>query len=303
VSLGEDQAVDNEKFRRGLASVTQGMCESIDWANGLALVNVGGGTLPLPMVGEAPFEGHKVWVGFFGEQPVCLGRVARPVRGAASGTASGGRVVVIGDDGETYSDLGYLGTAPTNGQRVAIDWSGGGLVLGVPSAEATVIDPDVPAGSVPTVRTYEFRPTGSKNWYLDSGYTNGSSGNEVWCSDDNQGVYVYGNAIPDSIPDDAEFVAGSLKIYLVEYLNRFPSSLAQLGRHNLATLSGDPNPTDTTSIPDCRGGKWVTLPDRWEDNFRAGSARGVAFLSGGQHRYRAAGVENSGVIVGKWKVS
>lgn len=302
MTLGEDQAKTNADLAAGMSSLTQGLCTAIDWTKGLVTVNIAGGSVPMPMVGPAPFVGFKVWVGYLGTQPICLGIVARAAAGVVVGTPSGGIAQVTGDDGQTYQ-LGYIGTAPAAGNRVALDWGAGGRILGVPSFEVVASSGSTPAALPPQAKQFEFRPTDSKNWYGGSGYTNGIAGSEVWCSQNNKGVYVYGTAIGDSVPDSATFVPGSLRVFLAEFYNQFPSSLAQLGQTALTSLSGDPAPANLVSIPDCRGGAWVTLPDSWEAAFRTGTMAGLAFNNGpGYHKYRPAGVENSGVIVGTWKV-
>lgn len=301
--LGDQAARDAEQLARVATAFTQGVCEAIDWTNGLARVNVNGTTVPMPMVGHPPAVGFKVWVATIAEQPVALGIVARAARGTVTVAAAGGYVGVLGDDGVTYS-LPYLDAAPALSSRVVISWTDGGTVLGVSSAEPIGVVPVLPPSGAATIKSFRFVPKASRNWYNGAGYTNGSSGSEVWCSSSNEGVLVYGSTIPNSIPDDAEYVPGSLRIYLVETSNQYPSSLARLGMHNLSSLSGAPGTTNLITIPDCRGGRWVDLPASWEDNFRLGTKRGVAFAAGpGFHRYRPGGVENSGVIVGKWKVN
>lgn len=118
------------------------------------------------------------------------------------------------------------------------------------------------------------------------------------------GAFFYGNAIPDSIPDAAVFVPGSLRIYLQEFYNRNPAERARLGMSNLPGRSGAPSFAE--AIPVSAGSGWKGLPDSWEAPLRLGTARGVAFdgdaPSSGSHTYRAANVNNSGVIVGRWKV-
>lgn len=302
MTLGEDQAKTNAELAAGMSSLTQGLCTAIDWTKGLATINIAGGSVPMPMSGPAPFVGFKAWVGYLGTQPICLGIVARAPAGAVVGTPSGGLAQVLGDDGVTYP-LGYIGAAPAAGNRVALDWGNGGRVLGVPSAEAVASSGTVPPAVGAQAKAFEFRPTDSKNWYNNTSYGNGASGAEAWCSSSNRGVYVYGTVIGDSIPDSATYVPGSLKVFLSEFYNQFPSSLAQIGQTALTSLSGNPSPANLVSIPDCRGGAWVTLPDSWEAAFRTGTMAGLAFGAGpGYHKYRPAGVENSGVIVGTWKV-
>jgi hypothetical protein len=300
--LGRGQARENRRLELGLSSLTQGVCEEVDWVNGLAVVNVGGGSIPMPMTGHPPLVGWKVWVGYLGEQPVCLGMVPRSPLGTTQGSASGGRVTVLADDGQTYAGLPYLGASPSASTRVEIDWTDGGIVQpGALSAEPTGDTPNTPAAPTPTEKTFVFNPTGSGNWYNNSSW---ATGPDPHCSDLNDGTYFYGNTIPDSIPDSAVFVPGTLQIYLKEYFNQYPSSLATLGLHNLAAASGAPNPTQTFAVPNCYpNGAWVTLPNSWEDELRLGSARGVAFNGGGFHKYRRAGVDGSGTIVGRWRVT
>lgn len=296
-SLGKDTAADLEKLRQQTAGLTRGTVESIDWVNGLATVNVGGGSVPMPMLLAAPLIGIEVWVAYLGQQPLCLGPIAHSALGSVQSVASG-YASVLGDDGRVVS-VPYLGGAPSIAARVVMDPLAGGTVLGTLSAEPLGSTPSVPTVPESSIKSFTFKPTSSGNW-TGSGY---NSISDPYCSDSNVGAYLYGSQIPDSIPNSAVYVKGSLKIYLVETTNRYPSSKANLGRHNRSSKSsGNPSATSTFEIPDCRGGRWVSLPDSWDDNFRLGTARGVSFDHGGYHIYRRAGSENSGVIVGKWRV-
>jgi hypothetical protein len=299
VGLGADTATQIRRLERGLSDLVQGVCESVSWVNGLATVNVNGGSLPMPMIGSEPLVGWKVWVAYLGTQPICLGPVARSARGAVNVAATGGFVGVLGDDGVSYL-LPYLGAAPALAARVAILWDLGGVVAGTLSAEPVGSTVVVPPAQGAAIKTFTFYPTASGNW-TGSGY---NSIADPYCSASVIGAFFYGNVLPDTIPNSADFIAGSLKIYLSEFYNQFPSSKATLGRHNRASKSGDPTPTDTFTLPNLLGvsSPWVTLPNAWEDNFRLGSARGVAFNHGGYHKYRRAGSGLSGVIVGKWRV-
>lgn len=302
MGLGKSQADDNDGFRKAAADYQQGVVTAIDWTNGLVTVNVAGGNVPMPMVGVAPLVGVKVWVGYFGGQkPICLGPVARSPLGVTQAVAAGNVIPVLFDDGVTRS-VPYLGAAPGSGSLVEVDWDSGGIIQGVVSQRPVGAVPIVPPSAGTVAKQFTFNPTDSGNWFNDASYANGL---DPWDSTSNSGVYFYGDTIPDTVPDSGVFVSGSLQVFLYEFSNQFPSSLAVLGRHNLPTKSGAPGVTDGFTIPDCRGGKWITLPDSWESLFRLGTARGVGFVEGahGFHKYYRAGTQNSGAIIGTWKVA
>lgn len=301
MGLGFDIAKTTADLARGAADLRQGVAVGQDWINGLVIVNVDGGRIPMPFQGPMPVVGFRVWVTYLGPtRPICVGQIEGPASGIVEVAAAAGRVQVRADDGKLYP-LGFLGTAPTVGQRVLIDWSKGGLVqagaVSVLPGETLPVEPPRPAPSR-VEREFVFNASDSRNNY--QGSWSSHAGNEVWCSDNNRGCYFYGNSIPDSIPDDAEFVSGSLRIYLAEFFNQYPSSLARLGQHNLSGPNGGLSLGGIITVS--AGTDWKGLPDSWEGAFRTGGARGVGFENGGYHKFRPAGVENSGTIVGKWRV-
>ncbi len=87
-------------------------------------VNVEGAKWDMPMSGPPPTPQRECWVGYLGNQPVCLGPVWRaPLGGVVQSAPANGLVSVKTDDGGTYTVAYDTRLTLTATQRVWIDWS------------------------------------------------------------------------------------------------------------------------------------------------------------------------------------
>lgn len=267
VGLGEQQA--NDRSAIVPSSLTQGICVSIDWSNQLALVNVSGGGgsvgIPMPMVGSAPYPGDAVWVAYIAGQPICLGVVPKPATGTTSGAASGGRITVTGDDGRTYASVPYIGSAPSSGQRVVLNWASNGTIVGVSSADQTGTKPEVPEapGGGPGARV--FFPTGSATWRSGAWSDNGFS-----VSDTRSGFYFYGTQIRDSIPSGSTVTGIGIDVTAISA----PSSSVTLTLHAAGSQPGSP-PAALDTFPVSQDSGYKQLPTAWGAALKAGTAFGI----------------------------
>jgi hypothetical protein len=298
MSLGKDQARINAKLLGGLSNARIGQAISIDWTNYLVLVNINGGQVSVPMVGDAPFPGENVWVAQLGEQYLCLGHVPRATTGTTTGTASGGRISVTADDGRTIT-VPYVGTAPASGARVVIARDANGVLMGTMSAEPAGVEiylpPSAGSGGAPGGREggdATFNPTDSGTWNGSSYYLR-----DVHCSANERGIWVYGTQIADTIPDDATIT--TCRIYIDEFFNRFPGTLATLGTHTKKTKSGPPDVSGSLQIP--AGSGWRDIRT-YANALKTGAALGIGTNLGGYHKFSRGGVHNSGAIYMEWSV-
>lgn len=263
------QAEQNAKFEQGLSSLTQGVCVSVDWEHRLANINVGGAGgaigIAMPMVTSAPYPGDAVWVAYLGAQPICLGIVPKPATGTTSGSAAGGRTTVIGDDGVTYSSLPYIGTAPSSGQRVVLNWPSNGTIIGVSSADQTGTPPEVPPTPGGGSGAQVFFPTSSATWrsggWADAGFS---------VSDTRSGFYFYGTQMRDTIPAGSTVTGIGIDVSAIAA----PSSAVTLTLHAAGSQPGSP-PAAIDSFVVSQDSGYKTLPTAWGAAMKDGAAFGI----------------------------
>lgn len=292
----EQQVRTNQKILGGLSDLRQGTCVSIDWPTGMAVVNIPGSTVSIPMAGTAPIPNALCWVGFMGNQPICLGAVARPPLATVAGPAVAGIVSVTGDDGVIYQVAYDTLLTPASADRVLIDWTSGGTILCIPSADPNTGLPVNTPGEIPSggSQTRTFNP-------IDSGTQNGSgdgSGgfwtSQVYCGSTTVGGYFYGGQIAGSIPDDA--VIDSVVLHL--NAERATGDAPTIGLHTLTTKAG--NLVVTSAVTVALGSGDRVLPNSFGDALKTGAAAGVGTHHGGYSIYSPAGVGNSGALTITW---
>jgi hypothetical protein len=290
VSLGGSLAKTDAEVQAGLSKLTQGTCVSVDWLNHLVVVNIGGGQVSMPMVSRAPFPNDKVWIGFLGEQPVCLGSVPKAATGTVAGTATLGKISVTGDDGASYR-LPFLGAEPVEGERVVIDWDSSGIILsGAMSSEPNVELVYAPPGQGGGIQERTFLPTDSAN-FRSGAYQN----NGVEISDTRSGFYYYGTSLADSIPDGATVLEA--RIYLNQEWDNVPGTASRMGTHTNGSRGGEPTLSGALSVPG--DSRWVDLM-AFIGALQSGAALGVGFYAAvGWRKYSPAGA--SGQIYVKWQ--
>lgn len=285
-------------LRQSASQLAKGTCISVDWSAGTATVNIGGANPEMPMVGAPPIPQQPCWVAFLGGVPVCLGAVTRPPLGTVAGDASGGKLPVTADDGVTYQ-LSYDPNVAswTAGQRVLINWDGGGTVVVNLSADPHADDPNaspppVAKPSGPKARDVSFAPS----W---SGTQTGGSANfwtsEVYCGNTTLGAYG-GYSVASSIPDTAKITR---VLFYLSPMNEYGDP-AHLALHSLASRSGVIAPSGSLAV--AAGARWVDLPTSWGDQLKTGATRGIATNHGGYHVYNPAGSGSAGKlrILGTW---
>lgn len=295
------QVRKNTEFADGMSDLRLGTCVSIDWVNSLALVNVPGGQVSMPMVGTAPIPQRPCWVGFFGKTPICLGPAPRSTMCTVSGSPSGGVVQVTGDDGGIYKVVYDARLTPASGNRVLVDWlESGGTILCVVSADPVTFDPNTPAPPVvvPGKKvTRTFNPTDSGS---QSGSGSSGSGSfftpRVFCSDSNVGGYFYGTQIASTIPDSASII--SVELYLDEVTGY--GDAPHMGLHNLATKAGSLAVSSSTAFS--AGSGWKRF-DAFGTALKTGASKGFATGHGGYHVYNNAGINNSGACRITWQTA
>ncbi len=148
----------------------------------------------------------------------------------------------------------------------------------------------------PKTTTSRFRSTKSGNYYVPG--SSWAAGDEVWCSDGNRGCWFYGGAIADTIPNGAKIQ--SVRVYVPEFYNQFPTSKATIGLHNKTGKSGAPTITSATTIS--AGTGWKKLPNSFGDALKDGSKEGLGTNGGGYHKFTGRSGDNqSGYLEIVWE--
>lgn len=269
------------------ARVQQGTCKTMDWSKGRAIINISGGEVAVPVVGAAPVPGRQVWVLHVGDAAVCLGMLPRASMGLVQGAATAGRVPVLADDGTVYS-VPYLGAAPGSGLRVALDWSTGGHVQGVLSAEPEGSEYVPPSTAPPAgeTRTITVNPVDSGSYSNSAGSWFGTA---VASDSNSRGAYFYGTQVRDSIPAGA--VVTRAEFFAAFEQARFAG--VQIGASTLASKSGAPS--WATSGVD------IGLASGWKDvgslitSLRT-TGRSISTTNTGYSRLARAGSSNAGAL-------
>lgn len=259
--------------------------------DGQVRVDFGDGPVPILSAGLfEPLPGDNVRVLRTSAGTVLLGP-SLPRSAIGEVTATGTPALTV-ETSAGSAQLPYVTTySPMVGDLVLIDWGSGGVVVGkVTAAPAGSYDP--PAGT-PTEFQVEFRAFDSGSYGFGRWWTP-----DVWVSISNIGCFFY-RGIADTIPDSAEIL--SVEIYLVEFYNEFPTSLAEFGMHSLASKVGVPSIDSATAV--AAGSGWRTLPASFGDQLKTGARKGIGASVDGYHKFRSvASNAQSGMLRIKWRV-
>lgn len=259
--------------------------------DGLARVNVQGATVDLRCDGwYPPLPGMPVRV----ETVNGVMRVMGPSqtlgpRGTVAAVGSGSTTVTVSVDGVLYSMPVLAGYSPTIGDQVVINWTSG-HVLGE-EAEPPVVETPVsePAPSRSSFSRLTVYPRASGKW--DYNYSNWWGGSEVWASNNNDGIWVYGGRF--STLKGATITRVEIYLPLITELGS-----CSIGLHSHSSIpAGAPSISSLTVLSD-RGG-WVRLPTSWGATLRDNPSFGIGVKAptGGLNKWRGVGQDSqSGVL-------
>lgn len=281
---GDKDARRAAELSNGLSDTIQGFCQSIDWANSLASIVIGGALQVMPWVGPPPWKGQPVRVVYAARKPMCWA-----VYGASQGavqSVAANMATVLGDDNKTYIYPASVTVA--TGNRVRIDHAAQ-LITAVYPAEPPVSawkPADPPPAS--TGGSATFRPVDSGN-YRSGVYQNAY----VEISTSRSGHYWYGTQIADTIPDSATI--SRAEINLNENWDNVPGTPSKMGTHTQAYRGGEPALSGAVDV--YNGG---TIPlGGYADALKTGAAYGIGFALGtGWRQFDTAA--RSGSIYMEW---
>lgn len=242
----------------------------------LALVNLNGTQIKVKADGwTPPVSGMPVRVQVTGGVPRVTGP-AQPLStdGVVKFTPTSS-VVTVTVEGVDYQ-MRYLGSDLMSGDTVIVDWASR-TALGKPGT----YEPPPPPAPPPPLKP---QPQPFSNLLVQANgsgrYQNSWWGDDPWASNNNNGIWVYGNAVREAL-------AGATNIGVEIYL----PLLEQLGNASYALHphggipGGPPTLLEVTGMP-ARSG-WVRLPYGWGDWLRDNvGGIGVTAPGGGYNRWR-----------------
>ncbi len=263
--------------------------------DGTVQIDFGAGPVPCLSAGSSqPLPGTSVRCVQFDGGVVMLGPAA-PQSTFGTVTATGALALTVTVGGVSLQLPFMVSYTPRAiNDVVLIDWDSGGVVLGKLSAVPGASYVYVP--TTPPIQAYtaDFRADDSGSF--ESGSWNK---NDVYCSSSNIGAWFYGSTIAGTIPDGA--VINRVQLYVPEYYNQFPSSLATIGLHTLPTKAGTPSISSAGTIS--QGTGWKDLPVGFGDALKTGAALGVGTNHGGYHKFRGRATDaDSGLLRIDWTV-
>lgn len=272
----------------------------VEMVSGRAIVDVEGSRVPALLTGPVPRPEDSLRLLFVGAQPYVVGVTSlRPDMGVV-GTVGADYVQVVTDQG-TYEGVKFLGTIPTSGDQVLLQWTQyAPVVVGVfGAAPVEPPAPPPPEPPQPKVRREVFTAT-------DSGTANEGGSNwwnpNVYASSSTRGIYTYGTKLRDSLAG-AEILR--IEIYLIAL--RDSGNLPRLGTQPRESVSGSaPTVSNLISLPrPIRG--WELIFDATEkpngiaDAVKAGG--GVGFDGAGYAIFKGKGVQPVDDQVGALRVT
>lgn len=170
---------------------------------------------------------------------------------------------------------------------VIINWGSEGHVLGEEASSPDVPDaPPTGGGGGGPFTNLLIYPTGSGKF--DTAWGNWWGGAEVWASNNNKGIWVYGGRFAAL----AGAQIGTAEIYLPLITQ---AGSCSIGVHGYPGIPGG-NPTITDTVPLNPRGGWVPIP--WGNHLRDNPDAGIGVTSGaGLNKWRGHGQDAlSGVI-------
>jgi hypothetical protein len=243
----------------------------------LAVINTGNTQIKLPAPGfYPPRSGMTVQVEWRNGKGAVIGpAVTRNPIGEITGTGSPLATVTV--DGVEYLLPYEEWYTPVVSDVVSIDWVREVIVGKLSTSPDPAPEPPDQGGGA---TTFDVNILAQSSGKYDFNWSNYWGGAEVWASNNNHGVWTYGNAFRDGVGAGASISRVFIHLPLISQVGN-----CSIGVHNLAGLSGAPS--IHSAVPLSPRGGWVELPVSF----------GVYLLSGG----RGIGVTAPGGGLTKWR--
>jgi hypothetical protein len=238
--------------------------------NGLAVINTGNTQIKVPCPGfYPPRTGMTVQVEWRNGRPAVIGpAVSRNPLGEITGTGSPRAEVTV--DGVAYLLPYEDWYTPVVSDVVSVDWIKEVIVGKLSTSPEPEPEPPTPGGGG---SWFDVNILASASGKWDFNWSNYWGGSEVWASNNNHGVWTYGNGFRDGVGGSASISRIWINLPLISQTGN-----CSIGVHDLAGLSGAPSIHSTVPLSP-RGG-WVELPVSFGTYLLAGG-RGIGVTAPG----------------------
>lgn len=252
--------------------------------DGMAVVNTGETQIRVACIGYYPPRvGVSVQVEWRAGRATVVGpAVVRNPIGEITGTGSPTAEVTV--DGVAYQLPFVDWYTPVVTDVVKVDWISEVIEGKLSISPVTPDEPGAP-GSGATAFDLTVRAQNSGKW--DYSYSNWWGGSEVWASDNNDGIWVYGNSILDAVGGAPTFTR--VEIFLPLYTQ---AGSCSIGTHAHPAIPGGAPTIGSLTALAPRGG-WVELPVAFGAYLAAGGRGiGVTSPSGGFNKWAGVGADS-----------
>jgi hypothetical protein len=261
----------------------------VNMVGGLARVNVRGATVDIRCDGwYPPIPGMPVRVETLnGGMRVSGPSQTLPARAEVIATTTGTHATIV-VDGVEYTLPVLAPYSPLVSDVVVINWMSG-HILGEEAAAPDEPEPDViTGGDGGAFSDLLIQPTTSGKY--DTSYNNWWSPPEVWASNNNKGIWVYGGRFGTLAGADVS----RTEFYFPPPFKAVGA--AYIGLHNYSSIpGGEPTITDLVSVPAERRAGWFECPTWWGNYLRDSPGAGIGVTSGaGDNRWPGVGQAGGG---------
>lgn len=272
-----------DRFREQVANIPDVRSHTATFVRmdgNLAVVNTGNTQIKLPAPGfYPPRVGMTVQVEWRNGKGAVVGpAVSRNPLGTITGTGSPLATVTV--DGVDYLLPYESWYTPTVSDVVSIDWIQEVIVGKLSTSPTAPEEPTTPGGGA---TPFDVNILAQASGKYDSSWGNWWGGSEVWASNNNQGIWTYGNAVRDGVGATATISRIWINLPLISQVGN-----CSIGVHGHASIPGGA-PTIGSAVPLNPRGGWVELPVDFGVYLLAGS-RGIGVLApgGGLTKWRGA---------------
>lgn len=281
------EAVRGKLSRTPIVQSTVGVF--VEMVSGLARVNLQGSAVDIRCDGwYPPAPGMPVRVEVLnGQMRVAGPSQALPARGVVTAVGGGSTSATVDTGSGVYTLPVLAPYSPLVSDTVVINWMSGHILGQEASAPATST-PETAGGVGSAFTDLLVQPTGSGKY--DETYDNWWAPPEVWASNNNKGIWVYGGrfgALAGADVTKSEF--------------HFPRPIraagaAYIGLHAYSGIpGGEPSVTDLVAVPADRRSGWFELPGWWGNHLRDNPDAGIGVTSGaGDNRWPGVGQAGGG---------
>ena len=277
VDLSDDVAA----LAAGASTIDARLGAFVGIESGRALVDVGGGRIPVSTFGPIELEVNEachVW--FVNGVPFLMGPSAlKP--GFGTVTAVDGSWVTVLTSAGVHTGPFFSGYTPVVGNIVKIDWSYPAAVAWVLSAVPDEIAPPPAPGGSSGVKVQTFKAVAAGSQYRSGGAWWQP---QVWASNSLRGIWVYGSKIPDTIPAGATIAKVEVYVSPAQIFGADPN----FATHVYKTLPGGVAGFASGDYPIPIKAGWVTLPVSFGNALkRGGGAFGIGVNQGGFNKFNS----------------